>query len=81
MGLYRVDPDTLPDAVSEPFALFDGRDFVFNQSSWSAVTLLRMGWRYGTAPLRFRAMPLAMFQRFLQIYDLQVCLPPAPCPC
>lgn len=72
MGLRTADPETLPHAVAGPFALFDGSRFVFNQSSWQAVTALRMLWRYGSAPLRFQGLPKAMFRRFLRIYDLQV---------
>ena len=31
MNLERVDPDSGPEAVDEPFAMFDGSRFVFNQ--------------------------------------------------
>ena len=72
MGLHVAAPEAQPHAVDVPFALFDGTRFVFNGSSWAALTALRMGLRYGTAPLRFRALPLAMFQRFKKIYALQV---------
>lgn len=72
MGLRVAAPEAQPHAVDEPFALYDGQRFVFNESSWSAITMLRMGLRYGTAPLRFRALPLAMFDRFVMIYALQV---------
>lgn len=72
MGLDIASPESLPHAVDQPLSLFDGNEFVFNQSAWTVLTMLRMGMRYGTAPLRFRTLPLAMFQRFLQIYDLQV---------
>ena len=72
MGLRIAAPEAQPHAVNEPFALYDGSRFVFNESSWAALTALRMGMRYGTAPLRFRALPLAMFRRFMKIYDLQV---------
>ena len=45
LGLERVsakDPGN-----PEPFAIFNAREFVFNQSTWSAVTLYRMLRRYG----------------------------------
>lgn len=72
MGLKQVDPNAGPDSDSSPFALYNGKDFVFNQSTWTAVNLWRMYMRYGTAPLRFQGRPAAMFSRFLHIYDLQV---------
>lgn len=68
VGLRRVDPDS---GDPTPFALYDGHSFVFNQSTWSAVTLWRMWQRYGTAPLRFRSRPPAMFEHFKGIYGLQ----------
>ena len=63
MGLERVDPDADPRAVDAPFALYDGSQFVLNQSDWTVLTMLRMGMRYGTAPLRFKGVPLAFFNR------------------
>ena len=75
MGLDRVDPDADPRAVDAPFALYDGSQFVMNQSDWTVLTLLRMGLRYGTAPLRFDGLPQAFFKKFYGIYDLQVDCP------
>ena len=72
MGLERVDPDADPRAVDAPFALYDGSKFVLNQSDWTVLTMLRMGMRYGTAPLRFEGVPLAFFNKFKAVYDLQV---------
>ena len=72
MGLDRVDPDADPDAVDVPFALYDGSQFVLNQSDWTMLTMLRMGLRYGTAPLRFNGVPRAFFSKFEAVYDLQV---------
>ena len=72
MGLDRVDPDADPRAVDAPFALYDGSQFVINQSDWTLLTMLRMGMRYGTAPLRFDGLPQAFFKKFFGIYALQV---------
>lgn len=52
--LKRVDPSEETGLEDNPFALFDGTKFVFNQSSWTAVNLYRMYMRYGTAPYRFQ---------------------------
>ena len=43
MGLERVNPDADPRAVDVPFALYDGSQFVLNQSDWTVLTMLRMG--------------------------------------
>jgi len=69
--LKRVDPSEETGLEDNPFALFDGTKFVFNQSSWTAVNLYRMYMRYGTAPYRFQSKPRAMFELFKGIYDLQ----------
>ena len=45
LGLKRA-PAKDP-ANPEPFAVYDGQHFVFNQSAWSVVTLYRMLRRYG----------------------------------
>jgi len=72
MGLERVNPDADPRAVDVPFALYDGLRFVLNQSDWTVLTMLRMGMRYGTAPLRFNGAPTAVYNKFKAVYDLQV---------
>lgn len=57
-GLERVDPADESNIGSLPFSLFDGSSFVFNQSSFSLVTMARMLLRYGTAPIRFQVRRL-----------------------
>lgn len=54
--LKRVDPSEETGLEDNPFALFDGAKFVFNQSSWTAVNLYHMYMRYGTAPYRFQVI-------------------------
>lgn len=70
-GLQRVNPLDESNIGNLPFSLFDGSSFVFNQSSWSLVTLARMLLRYGTAPARFQGKPRGVFELFRTIYDLQ----------
>ena len=44
-GLERIVPATdRPDGL---FAIFDGTGFVFRQSPWSLLTLIRLIWHYG----------------------------------
>lgn len=52
-------------------AIFDGQNFVFNQSSWSVITLYRMVRRYGLAYFRFQAAPKALLKKFKRVYQLQ----------
>ena len=44
---------------------------MFNQSSWTAVTLYRILARYGLSFFNFKAAPKAMVERYLQLYSLQ----------
>ncbi len=60
MALQRVDPGKEAGLENTPFALFDGREFVFNQSAWEIVNIARMFMRYGTAPMRFQVLPGAL---------------------
>lgn len=72
LGLTRIPSggsgSKTPDT---PFALFNGHQFVFNQSSWTAVTLYRLIRRYGLSYFWFKSGPKAMVQRFLQYYPAQ----------
>ncbi|KAK9917016.1 hypothetical protein WJX75_010018 [Coccomyxa subellipsoidea] len=67
MGLERERPGVDGSQIS----IFDGRHFVFNESSWSLVTLYRMLERYGLSYLYMRQGPQTMLQRFKQLYQLQ----------
>ncbi|KAK9809372.1 hypothetical protein WJX73_009603 [Symbiochloris irregularis] len=59
------------NTTDAPFAIFDGSSFVFQQSTWSAVSLCRLVWRYGLSYFRFRAAPTAIVQKYLRFYTLQ----------
>ncbi|BDA40407.1 Prenylcysteine oxidase [Coccomyxa sp. Obi] len=52
-------------------SIFDGKQFVFNESSWTVVTLFRMLQRYGLSYFYMRQGPQIMLQRFLKLYALQ----------
>ena len=54
------------------FSIYDGKRFVFSQSSWQLVTLYRMLRRWGLSYFTFKAAPEEMLTRFLSIYDRQV---------
>ncbi|KAL3154565.1 hypothetical protein ABBQ32_014022 [Trebouxia sp. C0010 RCD-2024] len=67
MGLKRVPPS---GSSEDLFSIYDGSRFVFQQSTWSIVTLWRMLQRYWLTYFTFSA-PKQMLQKFLRLYDLQ----------
>ena len=69
LGLERLDPSS--GRADCPFSIHDGHAFVFQQSSWSALTLYRMISRYGLSYLWLQQAAKGMLTRFLRIYGLQ----------
>ena len=67
LGLKKVPPAGSSEDV---FSIYDGSRFVFQQSTWSVVTLWRMVQRYWLTYFTFSA-PKQMLQKFLRLYDLQ----------
>ena len=67
LNLKRVPPAA---SSEDYFSIFDGSRFVFQQSTWSLVTLWRMVQRYWLTYFTFAA-PKQMLQKFLWLYDLQ----------
>ena len=48
MGLKRVSPGKrLKGNENKLFSIFDGQQYVFQESKWLVVTLLQLFWRYG----------------------------------
>jgi hypothetical protein len=56
------------ECVSPPsdglLAVYDGKELVFEQSTWGIVSLLRLILRYGFSWWSFRSAPAAMFEKF-----------------
>ncbi len=53
MGLKRVPPgNRLKGRQNKRFNIFDGKDYVFQESEWQLVTLLQLFWRYGLTYFR-----------------------------
>ena len=69
MDLQRIEPGA--GSKDDCFAIYDGQQFVFNQSSWKVVTLYRMLRRYGLAYFWFQTAPQSLLQKFSRIYSLQ----------
>ncbi len=69
LGLERVDPSA--GRADTPFSIHNGHEFVFQQSSWSAVTLCRMISRYGLSYFWLQQAAKGVLKKFLQIYGLQ----------
>ena len=49
-----MDPGSSSDSAEDLFSIYDGKRFVFDQSSWSIVTLWRLLRRYGVCVLPFQ---------------------------
>ncbi|XP_042872145.1 prenylcysteine oxidase 1-like [Penaeus japonicus] len=51
--------------------LFNGEEYVFRDSSWSLVNVVKLMWRYGWDAYRLRSENQDMLKKFNRIYDLQ----------
>lgn len=69
MGLKRVEPGA--GSRESLLAIYNGRHFVFTQSSWTIVTVFRMVVRYGLSLFQFRQAPKDLLSKFLRIYSSQ----------
>ena len=53
MGLKRVSPGSrLKGSRNKLFSIFNGQDYVFQESEWQAITLAQLLWRYGLTYFR-----------------------------
>ena len=48
------------------FAIFDGTDFVFVESDWYIINILRILWRYGFSYLRMQLWVEDVVDRFMR---------------
>ena len=71
LGLQRQEVDAGLDVGANLLSLWNGRSFVFRESSFSVLSLLKALYRWGTAPIRFKGFPEAFFRNFTKIYDYQ----------
>ncbi|XP_018897991.1 prenylcysteine oxidase 1 [Bemisia tabaci] len=55
----------------ENFGLYDGSKFVFMESDWSWVTMIKLAWRYGFSLSKITDNIDTMLSRFARIYELQ----------
>ncbi|PSN33871.1 Prenylcysteine oxidase, partial [Blattella germanica] len=53
------------------FGLYNGKEFVFTESSWGLLTLVKLAWRYGFQPLKLQNNIEDMLKNFERIYSLQ----------
>ena len=51
--------------------LWDGKNFVFEESSWETMTILKMLWRYGYGSVKLKYYIEDMLSKFDRIYSLQ----------
>ncbi|NXB28278.1 PCYOX oxidase, partial [Eulacestoma nigropectus] len=52
--------------------VYNGEEFVFEESSWSFITLLKMLWRYGLNFLRMSMWVEDILDKFMRIYRYQM---------
>ncbi|XP_071792006.1 prenylcysteine oxidase 1-like [Asterias amurensis] len=52
-------------------SFYNGKEFVFTESKWAVVTLLRMLWRYGMDCFKIFSLVKSMLSSFSRIYQLQ----------
>ncbi|KAL4428033.1 hypothetical protein ABPG75_002122 [Micractinium tetrahymenae] len=67
-GLEREQPSAGEGAGL--FAVYDGRELVFAESTWRILTLIRLLWRYWLSWFTFRRAPAQTFDKFQGIYAL-----------
>ncbi|XP_064256507.1 prenylcysteine oxidase 1 [Passer domesticus] len=52
--------------------VYNGEEFVFEESSWSFINLLRLLWHYGLNPLRMSMWVEDILDKFMRIYRYQM---------
>ncbi|XP_078406711.1 prenylcysteine oxidase 1-like [Cetorhinus maximus] len=57
--------------VPEKVALFNGEQFVFEESDWYLQDLFKMWWRYGFSLLRLQMWVEEIVEKFMRIYKYQ----------
>ncbi|XP_066597597.1 prenylcysteine oxidase 1-like [Prorops nasuta] len=65
IGLEKLKPNTKASAI------WDGNQFLFEDSSWEVLTLAKLLYRYGFQPFRLYRYVNSILADFEKIYDLQ----------
>ncbi|XP_067857631.1 prenylcysteine oxidase 1-like [Heptranchias perlo] len=60
----RKHPDNL-------LAVYDGEEFVFEESDWFIVNIIKLIWRYGFDILRMKMWVESYLHRFMKVYQYQ----------
>ncbi|NWY35910.1 PCYOX oxidase, partial [Pheucticus melanocephalus] len=53
-------------------SVYNGEEFVFEESSWSFINLLKLLWHYGLNPLRMSMWVEDILDKFMRIYRYQM---------
>jgi len=61
----------MKDRTHSKMGLYDGQQYVFKESDWNAVTVIRLLWRYGISLIRLDSEINSIIEKFSRIYDLQ----------
>lgn len=57
--------------VPSRMAIFDGKEFVFEESDWFILNFFRMLWRYGFQFIRMQMWVESVLDKFMRIYQYQ----------
>uniref|UniRef100_A0A8C3RGB0 Prenylcysteine oxidase 1 n=1 Tax=Cyanoderma ruficeps TaxID=181631 RepID=A0A8C3RGB0_9PASS len=66
LGLSVTSPE------SSLAGVYNGEEFVFEESSWSILNLLKLLWHYGLNPLRMSMWVEDILDKFMRIYRYQM---------
>ncbi|XP_011643210.1 prenylcysteine oxidase 1-like [Pogonomyrmex barbatus] len=55
----------------QKYGIWNGDEFVFTESNWSIISLLKLFYRYGFQPYKLKRHVENMIEDFVKIYDLQ----------
>ncbi|XP_026570904.1 prenylcysteine oxidase 1 [Pseudonaja textilis] len=62
---------SVPQGQDGLMGIYNGEEFVFEESSWYVWTLLKLFWRYGLNPLRIYMWVEEVLEKFMRIYRYQ----------
>lgn len=69
--LYQILGYKKRDSPDDRMGIYNGVEFVFEESSWSFVNYAKILWRYGLDPFRLNSHIKDMLSKFSKIYQLQ----------
>uniref|UniRef100_A0A8D0GUP9 Prenylcysteine oxidase 1 n=1 Tax=Sphenodon punctatus TaxID=8508 RepID=A0A8D0GUP9_SPHPU len=62
---------SVPEGKGGLMGIYNGEEFVFEESSWYVINILKLLWHYGLNPLRMYMWVEEVLDKFLRIYRYQ----------